>query len=331
MINIKLSFNGGDWPLERQTPNSTGIWDGCKFFINQDNIASCDFWVVLDGLNQKETVRCPKQNTIFITMEPESIKKYTPKFLNQFDTIITSQRLIKHPWVIFNQQAQAWLVGAFYDVERRKFTSFKNYDELQNSHPTKNNNKISIITSGKTTTPGHRQRLEFVKRLKEHFKDQIDIFGSGINHIADKWDGIAPYKYCLSIENSSYADYWTEKLSDAFLGESYPFYYGCPNIYNYFPEKSLTVININNPEQAIKIISNQISNNMYDKRKNDILKAKDLILNKYNIFSMLSSLCKERLSGHNTPEQIVLWPEKDYFSYYKKARGMISGTLWKKN
>jgi len=95
MLKIKLTTSSPEWPLERQTPHSQGIWDNCQFFINQD-IKKCDYWVVFGGLKGKEEVICSKKNTIFIATEPISIKKFNPKFLKQFGTIITSQKNTKH-------------------------------------------------------------------------------------------------------------------------------------------------------------------------------------------------------------------------------------------
>ncbi len=36
MIRVKLSTNFPDWPLIRQTPDRSGIWGDCRFFINED-------------------------------------------------------------------------------------------------------------------------------------------------------------------------------------------------------------------------------------------------------------------------------------------------------
>ena len=43
-----------------------------------------------------------------------------------------------------------------------------------------------MISSNKAFTDGHRQRLKFVEALKEHFGENIDVFGRGINSFADK-------------------------------------------------------------------------------------------------------------------------------------------------
>jgi len=95
---------------------------------------------------------------------------------------------------------------------------------------------MSVITSSKDFTEGHQKRLNFVRRLKDYFGEDIDVFGRGIREVDDKWDAISPYKYHIALENSVYPHYWTEKLGDVYLSGAYPIYYGCLNLEDYFPE-----------------------------------------------------------------------------------------------
>ena len=313
IIKIKISTPASNWPPLRQTPGQKGIWDNCQFYVNQE-IPECDFWVVCENLDKKETVCCLKANTILVTTEPPSIKTYDKRFTDQFGTVITCHKDMVHPNKILRQQGMPWYVGVYYDVNERNFTKFsKDYDELK-SISIKDMPKpktLSIITSHKRGTPGHLKRMQFVEYLQKNFKGNFDVFGSGLNHIADKWDGLAPYKYCLSIENSSTPHYFTEKLSDAFLAGCYPFYFGCPNILEYFPEGSLTVIDVNKPEESLKIIEETIKNNAFEKSLSKREEAKSLVIDKYNQFPMLADVCT-KMQAKNTSalSEISLRPEK---------------------
>ena len=60
------------------------------------------------------------------------------------------------------------------------------------------------------------------------------------------------------MENAVIPDYWTEKIADCFLAWTLPIYYGCPNLEDYFPEKSFIRIDIEKPEEAIDSIVNKI-------------------------------------------------------------------------
>lgn len=313
MIKIKVSTTFPEWPIIRQTLNSKGIWNNCKFFINQD-IKDCDFWVVYDGLMKEERTNCPKENTILITGEPSSVKKYSKSFLDQFGLVITSHKNIKHRNVMLNQQAQPWIVGLSKESNSGAWRKGykKDFNNLSKGDIIKKEKIVSIISSDKKSTKGHRKRLEFVLKLKEHFGNKLDVFGSGLNQVSDKWDVIAPYKYHIVLENSSYDDYWTEKLSDCFLAEAYPFYFGCKNINKYFPKESLDIIDVNNSRKSIKMIEEAIENDKFKNAKKSILNAKQLVLKKYNLFAMLSKIC-ERRDNDNKKEKIVLKPELEHF------------------
>lgn len=323
MIKIKLSIATPQNTIFRQTPGGKGTWGDCKFFVDETS-DEYDFWVVYDALQTKETVRCPKENTILITGEPESVKKYDKKFLDQFGTVITSQKHIKHPGVIFTQQSLPWDIGKSTDKNTRILTVTKNYDDFEKQTALQKTKTLSIVASGKTITEGHRKRLAFVKKLKEHFGDKLDVFGVD-NYVADKWDAITPYKYAIAIENSSWKDYWTEKLSDVFLGEAYPLYFGAPNIYDYFSKESLTQINIDDAEKSIAIIEQTIAENTYEKRLDAIHHAKDMVLNTYNLFPMIASFCKENQKTAQK-DTITLRPENEMNRGKKLVKRLLSKT-----
>ena len=84
-------------------------------------------------------------------------------------------------------------------------------------------------------------------RLREHFGDRLDVFGRGINDFADKEEALAPYRYHISLENSSDKDYWTEKISDPLLTLTYPIYHGCENLEDYLPGDASPALTYPNP------------------------------------------------------------------------------------
>ena len=170
---------------------------------------------------------------------------------------------------------------------------------------------ISTITSNKSFTEKHRKRISFVSILSNHFKQRLDVFGNGINSFEDKQDVIVDYKYHITLENCSYSDYWTEKLSDVFLAGTYPFYYGCPNLSKYFPKTSFSAIDIEDPEYSISLIEKEISNKRYEKSINIINGARVLVLDKYNIFSILSNYCSKIVLSNKT-KKIILKPESKF-------------------
>ena len=86
-----------------------------------------------------------------------------------------------------------------------------------------------------------------------------------LNLIEQKADALDPYRYHLAVENYIGPHYWTEKLADAFLGYTLPFYCGAPNAADYFPEESFIPIDINNFDGALETIRRAIADKEYEK------------------------------------------------------------------
>lgn len=305
MIKVKLTLP--HWPIERQTPKHLGIWGDCHFIINKE-VEKCDYWVVYENLIQPEKTICPKENTILVTAEPPTLGKYKTLFVKQFATVITCHRDIKHKNPVFCQQGLPWHIGR----RQRNHVNLswsKDYDELISIAPIHKDKEISVISSGKDGSPGHRQRLEFIRILKNHFGEKIDIFGRDINEIEDKWDALAGYKYHIALENCSVEDYWSEKLSDAYLARCYPIYWGCPNIEKYFHPSSLTPIDITQPDRAIHLIEEALRNNRFEQAQAYIEKARNDVLNKYNVFPMIGDIIhrsQTNLDGKQYVKQRIL-------------------------
>lgn len=315
MKRIKLSINSPRQGLLRQTPNNDGVWGNYKFYINEP-VEECDYWVIYSkGEKQNNHTKVSKENLILLTGEPEPIYHYAPGFISKFGRVLTSRKDINHSNITHIQPAQPWWIGRKM-LQNGKIEFVSDYNEL--SKPVKNKKKlISVITSLKGFTQGHKDRINFVKKLKDHFGDQLDVFGKGINGFEDKWDTLENYKYHIVIENSSFDDYWTEKLADNYLAECFPFYYGCKNINKYFDKNAYELIDINDFETSVKIIEEGIANNLYKKRYEALTQAKKSVMEEYNIFPMLiKQLEAQNLKG-TSKKNIYMKHENSYFDFYK--------------
>ncbi|MDD2510908.1 MAG: glycosyltransferase family 10 [Syntrophomonas sp.] len=286
MLKVKLSSFPHE-PIIRQTPGSRGIWGNCQFFINED-IEECDYWVVYDGLKNEESALCPLGNTILLAVEPPSVFRYEPDFIQQFSTVLTCPgHNFSHPRLIY-YPAFNWYVGrVIIDIRQAKSKVNLDYDDFKGMEAIEKNKLISLVCSNKQFTAGHRKRLAFVERLMEHFGSRIERFGTNINYIEDKWDAIKEYKYHIAIENSSFPHYWTEKIADCYLAGAYPLYYGCPNLGEYFPQGAYTCIDIDDVETAISSIEECLAENRYEKNLDKIWAARKLVLDYYNLFAVI--------------------------------------------
>jgi hypothetical protein len=307
---VKITFPYKQWPLLRQTPNWSGEWGDYKFIID-DDLKECDFWVIFTDFDlKKETCLCSQANTIFIPGEPNSVAKFTDKFLKQFGLIITCQDEIVTPNASHYLEGHPWFIN-------------KSYDELVNLEPIKKTKKISLITSNKTETDGHKKRLDFAYNLKDYFKDEVDLFGRGIQQFDDKWDVLAPYKYSITMENSNYDDYLSEKFYDCHLSYTYPIYYGCPNASKYFFEKSFSRINIDNFDESVKVIESILNDeNFYESRLQYIQTERLKVLNEYNLFPLLVSYLK-KMDGNAKPGEITIAPAQSFKKLLSQIKKLI--------
>ena len=260
-----------------------------QFFVEED-IDDPDIVVVQGkGMRQATTFHVAPQNTIVLTTEPRSVLVYPKKYLRQFGMVCTCQEGTRHPNVKYGPAILPWFVG--YTETDGQCHATLDYDFLKTSPTPKKEKLISVITSNKAFTQGHLDRIGFVEKLKEHFGDKLDIFGRGFRPFDDKWDILAPYKYHIAIENSSQRHYWTEKISDCFLAETYPFYHGCTNLEDYFPTGAFTPINIHDAARSIDTIEKALAENKQESSRRMLADAKDMVLDKYNMFEYVARLC----------------------------------------
>lgn len=168
----------------------------------------------------------------------------------------------------------------------------KTYDELNNTQSPPDKNKIlSSIQSNKNWIEGHLKRLKFLKEFISRYPDKLDLFGgiSFSNSILpdnNKMYALDPYKYNIAFDNTLYLNYFATQFTDAILSWSVPIFWGCPNLNEYFPEKSYIKFNVDDMGEIERIID-IIKNDTYTDRINDLREARQLILDKYNLWSTI--------------------------------------------
>jgi len=318
MYKVKITIAPNSDFLFSQTPGSKGISKCGKyqFFIDQE-VDEPDFWIVRNKyIKRKTTYRVAPENTILMTSEPRSIVNFPKKYCTQFEHVYSCQDTMKHKNVTFGPAALPWFIGLKWN--KGKVTHSYTYDDLKSKPIPPKNKLISVITSNKAFTRGHQDRIQFVAKLKQHYGNKIDVFGRGINDFEDKWDILAPYKYHIALENSSSKYYWTEKISDCFLTGTFPIYYGCTNIKDYFPEKSFRTIDINNFDNAIQTIDDILKNDIYTESIEALEESKNLVLENYNLFNIIAHLC-DRLNPNLTKKSVTLKPAitlLDHHNFY---------------
>jgi hypothetical protein len=277
-------------------PGGIPLRGSCHFSFDRDE-RNYDWLVVYDDLPSvsgerftlwEEALACPRAQTLLITTEPSTIKIYGKVFLRQFGHVLTSQEpwIVRHPGAIFSQTGLIWFYGGCGPKG--------SYDYISAHSPLDKSCDISTVCSSKQQKHTlHNARFEFTQKLKAVLPS-LDIFGHGVRFIDDKADALDTYRYHVAIENHVCPHHWTEKLSDAFLGSCLPFYHGCPNAADYFPEESFIPINIHDFGESAERICKAIRDREYEKRLPAILESRRLVLDTYSLFPLLSRLIAER-------------------------------------
>ncbi|MBK7635082.1 MAG: hypothetical protein IPJ13_13030 [Saprospiraceae bacterium] len=203
---------------------------------------------------------------------------------------------------------------------QRDVTWFLNLNNIEKSK------QISVFCSSKIISEDHLLRLKFVKKVKDYFGDAIDWYGNGINPLAQKWEGIAPYKCHIVLENQSGHNIITEKLTDSFLGLSYPIYWGAPNVNDYFPRNSFKSIEILDWKNAINIIERVLQEDPWSDLLPNLIESKNIVLTKLNPFVRIKEIIDLHGSLSYKKQPMILRSSEQF----KNTNGFISHKIKKK-
>ena len=155
--------------------------------------------------------------------------------------------------------------------------------------PRKANRFASSCRANEWATPCTENDLPFRKGLTR-LLPELDIYGRDIRYVEKKAECLDHYRYTIAIENHIGPNHWTEKLSDSFLGYCLPFYSGCPNAVDYFPEESFIPIDIENPRAAAYTIREAMDRGEYERRLPAIVEARRRVVEEYNLANVVGDM-----------------------------------------
>ncbi|MBN2547920.1 MAG: hypothetical protein JXB15_02085 [Anaerolineales bacterium] len=261
------------WPdLLRQTPGGRGRWDDLQFIL--DESGACDYALVLNHPRGETRVTCPPHHIWALIQEPpnEIYQRYH-RGRPEYARVYTTDPMLEGPRYWHTQPALPWHIN-------------RDYDTLIKCQPPTKERQLSWITSNLVTTAGQRQRLRFLERIRPRVS--FDLYGKGFHYLEDKWDGLAPYRYSLVVENFRNPYYWSEKLADCFLSWTMPIYYGCTRIQDYFPAEAMQLIDIQD-EHVIERLQEIISGDAWQRSLEAVAYARRLVLERYQFFPLIAS------------------------------------------
>jgi len=295
--------------LLRQTPARSGAWSGVRFTL--EPVEECDVLLVLNEVRDELLVRCPPQNVWALMQEP-----FVP---GVFDWMVEGHRGFARVFTHHPPRRSGRYVAAPplvpWHVDR-------DFDALDGMAPPPKSADLSWITSAARDFPGHRRRMAFLEFLCDRADLPFDLFGRGIRPISDKWNGLAPYRYSLAVENCCCPDYWTEKLADCLLSFTLPFYYGCPNLECYLPAEAFVRIDIGDPQGAVRTIREAIARDEYTRRLPAICEARRRLLQQYQFFPFIAGQALASCPAGQRRRMVKLRP------YRRSVRRRLLNRLW---
>ena len=261
-----------------------------------------DWLAVYDELQvEREVLACPRERTILLTGEPTSIKSYSCAYTRQFGHLLTNRppESERHPHHHLGRGYYFWFVGRDRESCRMPVT-------VPKERP------VSACVSAKQMGhTRHRDRFELMTVLRESVPG-LDWYGRGVRSFGHKFEVLDPYKYHVTIENHIAPHHWSEKIADAFLCECLPFYAGDPLLAEVFPAESFIPIPIDDPAEAARIVNASIAAGEYEKRREAVLEAKRLVLEKYNLWAqvigVIEALREQRIASETRP--VVIYGRK---------------------
>ena len=285
----------GNVDIFRQTYKNLGEAGLSKFHRGMH--VKCDYVLMgmTDNPHQAPFTEYRKEERIMVAME-------NPSIWNIPTQTICGAGIVISPFICHNNgqsrfvranPSVPWFYGIEFDCNAGLAHSPRNshigLEELAILPKPKKDKILSIIVSGKKGLPGYEWRTQLADRLKRVFGKDCDIFGFGHNPIADKKEALDRYQFTVTIENESHDYYWTEKLSDAYLGHTYPIYAGDNRVQEDFPAHISTIKYGIDIDIAVKKIAKVISR--YDANyERAVMENRHAVLFKHNLFYMIDRI-----------------------------------------
>jgi hypothetical protein len=267
-----------------QTPNAAGIWKDIEY---TDNAHEADFLIIQDECFDLDLLnKFDRLHKLYFNREALSthlIKSYSSEQFNRFSF-----------WDGSGYLPVRWR----YDSELAKNPVgyggiALTYDELVDLKPMVKNRKICAVVSNKKSIEGHKLRRRFVKKFIK--KVDLDLYGTiSIRNMEmpenNKFEVLKEYKYSLGFDNQdSIDDFIGTQFTDSILSWTIPIFWCGTDLGKYFPENSFLQFDARDSSE-IDRISHFLQEDNYEDRLNDLAEARDLILNKYNLWPTIKSV-----------------------------------------
>ena len=278
------------------TPARSGVW---KDLVGTGSIEEADYFAVIDYLPREYLKTVDQSKCVFLGAHPETMQAYRNmdeyRGLKMYDARKTFG---------FGE----WWIK--YD-----------YDYLKALKPPTKNNQMGCIMSNADSQSYHKIRLEWLKRFCSELpqNQEFNLYGrivpsssavnkyyrgvcgssdargaasaDGNDHMSGKESVYEQHKYMIEFDATG-QNYFSERVFDCMLLWSMPIYWGGTGLHKYLPENSFRYLNIN---ADIKSVLNIANSNYYEDNIESLAKARNLLLDKYQIWARVH----EAIYGEN--------------------------------
>jgi hypothetical protein len=318
---LKVSFQDRNSNLcvEQFLDYSNPLLNEWEVVFNDPSLRKADSWFVIEALNPNDTSCEVNPHNIFFGSAETAQNvnhfeghKSRLQFLSQFSRVFTFHQYLEAnaensppflPWMINSNHGDSIWMAHERDV-----------DFLENLNFLEKTKSLSIICSTQALTPAHEMRLRFTSKLKDYFGSELDWIGNGVNSVSEKWLGLNQYKYNIVLENQKRYNVITEKIGDAFLGLTYPYYWGAPNIGSIFDIRGLTEIDIEDFGETVSIIEHGLKSNKYEKNFDYIIKNKSIVLHEFNFINRMLRLVESYSTDYYNVSQVHLFDANSFLN-----------------
>jgi len=260
-----------------QTPNLDGCWNEISYTTN---IEEADYVIIEDNCSTEVLNSFPKEKLLYFSREAldaGSHTRYPSDKVTRFSF-----------WDGTGYLYTKWVYSG--DLAGINMT----YSDLQKETKAPLKTKIiSCTQTNKEMTPIHVARKAFIEKYAALYP--IDVYGSifcanSVLEDNDKRTSLDPYKYSLCFDNQvTIKNFFGTQVTDSLLRWTVPIYGGGGDLGKYFPEKAFIKIDPTNLEDVDRVYD-IIHNDDLDIRQSAIAEARELIMNKYNLWPTIERI-----------------------------------------
>jgi hypothetical protein len=277
--------------FKKMTPNKSGEWGKLK---GVGTYQEADYFGVIDYLPSDLKGKIDERRCVFLGAHPETMHAY-----RNMDNYICLAKADCRNTIGFLE----WWIE--YD-----------YDYISNLEPPEKINTLATVVSNARSQSYHRKRIEWLDRFAKIAPNHFDLYGriqptstdnfnkfyrgscgssdargaaatGGINnHMVGKENIYSKTKYMIEFDATG-SNYFSERVLDCMFLWAMPIYWGGSGLHKYLPENSFRYLNIDgNGEDVLDIINSDF----YEKNLPALKQARELLLNKYQLWPRLHEL-----------------------------------------